>query len=190
VRTNVLELILECRVLLESEVQQVDLVIEQAASSHGRDNQAVEILLQGRGRLQAQLDVIAGAVNRLRMIAEGKDIQPATSDTITPGMYAGMKLSVAAQAYFAQRGRERISCAKIVEDLTLAGVRQKQTRSKYHKNEWRALDTRDLRLLQANSPKRFIYDSTTDSMGMIPAPGNDTGWKRSRGEREQPDVTS
>jgi hypothetical protein len=43
-----------------------------------------------------------------------------------------------------------------------------------------ARDTRDLRLLAANNTKRYAYDSTTDSLSLIPAAGNDTGWKRER----------
>jgi hypothetical protein len=94
-----------------------------------------------------------------------------------------MKLSTAVQAYLSDRGRGPVGCRKLVEDLTLAGVRVEMKRSKLHKGEARDLDTRDLRLLAANNTKRYAYDSTTDSLSLIPAAGNDTGWKRQRKSR-------
>ena len=67
--------------------------------------------------------------------------------------------------------------------FNLGRVRVEMKRSKLHKGQSRDLDTRDLRLLAANNTKRYAYDSTTDSLSLIPATGNDTGWKRERKSR-------
>jgi hypothetical protein len=120
-------------------------------------------------------------MNRVRLVAEGKELEAAAeTKAVIPGQYSGMKLSTAVQAYLSDRGRGPVGCRKLVEDLTLAGVRVEMKRSKLHKGEARDLDTRDLRLLAANNTKRYAYDSTTDSLSLIPATGNDTGWKRQR----------
>jgi hypothetical protein len=181
VKAKVLEILQAGRDSLVSEIRQVDLAIETTTAAHGRENGAVNIMLQGRARLQAQIDVLDQTMNRVRLVAEGKELETAgETKAVIPGQYSGMKLSTAVQAYLSDRGRGPVGCRKLVEDLTLAGVRVEMKRSKLHKGEARDLDTRDLRLLAANNTKRYAYDSTTDSLSLIPAAGNDTGWKRQR----------
>jgi hypothetical protein len=182
VKPKVLEILQAGRDSLQSEIREVDTVIEQAAAIHGRENPAVSILLLGRDRLQAQIDELDQTINRVRLAAEGKEPQPSTTKAIVPGQYSGMKLSTAVQAYLSERGRGPISCAKVVEDLVAGGFKVNPTRSKYAK-EPRLPNTRDLRLLAANNTKRYDYDSVADSLRMVPATGNDTGWKRRRQPR-------
>jgi hypothetical protein len=184
VNAKVLEILQAGRDSLVSEIRQVDLAIETTTAAHGRENEAVNIMLEGRARLQAQIDVLDQTMNRVRLVAEGKELETAgETKAVIPGQYSGMKLSTAVQAYLSDRGRGPVGCRKLVEDLTLAGVRVEMKRSKLHKGEARDLDTRDLRLLAANNTKRYAYDSTTDSLSLIPAAGNDTGWKRQRKSR-------
>lgn len=179
--SKIIEILQAGREALQAELKQIDLGIESLTSAHGRDSKAVNMLVDGRGRTQAQIDVLEKTINRVRQIEEGKAKEPATEKAITPGQYSGLKLSTAAQAYLGDRGRGPISCSRVVQDLTLAGVVVKQTRSKHHKDLQRNLNTRDIRLLAANNTKRFSYDSTTDSISMTTALGPDTGWKRKRG---------
>jgi len=52
----------------------VDLAIETTTAAHGRENGAVNIMLEGRARLQAQIDVLNQTMNRVRLVAEGKEL--------------------------------------------------------------------------------------------------------------------
>jgi hypothetical protein len=58
VKPKVLEILQAGRDSLVSEIRQVDLAIETTAAAHGRENEAVNIMLEGRARLQAQIDVL------------------------------------------------------------------------------------------------------------------------------------
>jgi hypothetical protein len=184
----------EGRKSLEADIQRVELEIEQVAAIVGRNCMALTALLQSRDSLRSQTEVVEQAINRMRMIADGRsDLDNGSADTLRtprPGQYSGMKLSTAVQAYLSERDRGPIGCAKIVEDLVLGEFMVYPTRSK-NGTKPRNPNTRDLRLLAANNTKRFAYDSVADALRMIPAPGNDLGWSpRTRKPRNGRQSTS
>jgi len=162
----------EGRKKLEAEIQQVDLVIEQAASVHGRESGAVAILLQGRGRLQPQIDRIDQTICDLQLIAEGKE-HPIESKPIKPGQYGGMRIGEAVKSYMNDHGRGPIQIPDLVKHLIAGGMKVPQDRSKYRAGELRDPEPRDLRLLCQNNAGgkgkyvRYVWDKQNDTISMI-----------------------
>ncbi|HEX6805170.1 MAG TPA: hypothetical protein VF133_15930 [Terriglobales bacterium] len=176
---RIIQMLQDVRKAIQDQLKDVDTAISGLESAHPQghpsDHPAIGILMQGRDRLEAQLQQIEIVINNVTALAEGKQVamqQAASSESgrdraPAPGQYAGMKLSTAVQAYLSERGRGPVLLSQAVRDLTIAGVLVGKHRQ--------LPDTRDLRLLCANNRKRFQYDTVADTISLRTVPGNDTG---------------
>lgn len=178
---NVMSILNEGRRCGQTELAKVDQSIVSLSSlPDSKDNPAVTILLQGRDRLQRQLDELECSIARVKAAGDGSLLaaQQDGQKPVIPGQYSGMKLSTAVQAYLSERGRGPVNISVLVKDLTAGGFKVIQSRAiGPKKGSLRDPDTRDLRLLANNNRMRFSYDSTADTIALRPAPGNDTSWK-------------
>jgi hypothetical protein len=180
---KVVESLLAGKETLKGELEQVDHAISTVTGTgDGRDNPAVKMLLSGRAQLQAVMDELDQTMERIRRIM-ARETSPEQAGEkspkpVIPGQYSGMKLSTAVQAYLSERGRGPIACVKIVEDMISGGLEIERRRSKQRGLPPKKPDTRDIRLLAANNKRRFRYDRTSDTVQLVPSPGNDTSWVR------------
>ncbi len=174
---------------LEADIKRVDDAIRALGGKS--DDVAVAALLKERKMYQLGLDILLRAKQELTQINSGAPL-PETNDhegheQVIPGQYMGCpRLSVAVQAYLIERGRGPIPLATVVADLIVGGFKIDRRKSKFHRGELRDPDTRDLRLLANNNRKRFQYDSSTDSIAMRPAQGNDTSCDGGHSTKERP----
>ena len=102
-----------------------------------------------------------------------------------PGQYAGMKITVATQAFLTERGGGPLPVMTILEGLKAGGLKTLQTRSKDPKkqNLLRDPNHRDL-LRQANSNRpRYVYDMDKDTIALRTSTEGMTASKVSKHDR-------
>lgn len=132
------------------------------------ENPAVAILLQGRDRLQKQLQEVDGVITRIKAIRDGNvprhGAAPEGGRSIVAGQWSRLALPQAFRAYASERGGGPFDVKAVLQDLKLAGVRVVMTRSRFQKNKEREMDLRDIRLLGSNNPVLYDYDREHDTL--------------------------
>lgn len=176
---------------MDSSIKSLDAGRSQGSPS----NPAVTILMQGRVRLQKQVEELDTALARTKSIREGSLNPNFGAESVngrvvvTPGQWSRLTLPQAFRAYAGERGGGPFDIKQVLQDLTLAGVKVVMTRSRFQKNKERPMDLRDVRLLGSNNPVLYDYDRTNDTLRlrsvMEAADLRKTAYKRDRKFKQQ-----
>jgi len=182
---RVLSILTAGREVIQTELIRIERdIAELSARPDATDNPSIAELNRGREERVAEVKWLDESVAIVKN-GGGHSVSESALKPVSAGQYAGMKLTVATQAFLTERGGGPLQIMKIVEGLIAGGCKIAQTRSKYHKAEPpRDPNARDLRR-QANSNRpRYVYDLKDETLALRTGGADGiTTWKTSKRDR-------